>query len=160
MNKKTIKKLLLSLSFITIIAIIVLILYANNSSAIFFLDDDTRINTDIVDSYTIIKKNGNSTIYDKNDEQFKAISNILSSVETYHDENRIYLFDKKSSEHIVLKSKNTNIAFYPYCDKQPDGRIILILKDYCENRSTSYFLDNHDYLITTISEKDYYKIFS
>lgn len=159
MNKKKEISIFAILFFVAVIGITI-ILCTKLSDERFFSENGTRINTDIVDSYNVIDKQGNSLIYDKTDEKFNIINDILSSAEVRHEKNEIYIFDEELSERIILKGKYKNIVFIPYYEKQPDGSILLILKDFCENKSTKYLLDHHDYLVTTISEKDYYKIFS
>ena len=142
------------------IIIAIVLICSNNSDSIFFSEDETRINTDIVDSYTVLDKNGNSLIYDKDTEKFNSISNILSSAEVRHNKSDIFLLDDESSERIVLKGKNKDIVFIPWYDRLPDGSIVLVLKDFCKGRSMIYWLDNHDYLVTTLSENEYDEIFS
>ena len=142
------------------IIIAIVLICSNNSDSIFFSEDETRINTDIVDSYTVLDKNGNSLIYDKDTEKFNSISNILSSAEVRHNKSDIFLLDDESSERIVLKGKNKDIVFIPWRDRLPDGSIVLVLKDFCKGSSMIYWLDNHDYLVTTLSENEYDEIFS
>ncbi len=165
MNKKKSTNILILLySLFIIVAVITLCIalcieYSNKNN-VFFSEDETRINTDIVVSYTVIDKQGNSLTYDEADEKFNTIRSILSSAKVYHDKRNLYIVDEKSSEHIILKSKSKDIVFIPLYEKQPDGSILLILKDFCKNRSTTYQLDNHDYLVTNISETEYQEIFS
>lgn len=160
MNKRIGISIFSVLFSFTITAIIIALCSEYSNKNVFFSEDETHINTDIVVSYTIIDKQGNSLIYNKTDEKFNTIRNILSATEVRHENNEIYIIDEKSSERIILNGKYKKIVFTPFYEKQPDGSILLILKDLCKNKSTRYLLDHHDYLVTTISEEDYYEIFS
>lgn len=90
--------------------------------------------------------------------KYKTIAKILSSAEVSHDKENIYLYDNTSAR-IVLTGKHHSVTFIIH-DIQPDGSVLLILKDYCKDKSTVYMLDHHDYLITYLSEKDYNCIFN
>ncbi len=142
-----------------IIIVIVALFPKFYDDSVFFSENESHIQTDIVDSYTVVDKQGKSLLYDKSSEKFNVINNILSTAKVYHEKNELYIYDEISSEYIVLKSNNKKIFFIVYCEKQDDGSILLILKDFCKNKSTRYLLDNHDYLVTTITEKDYNEIF-
>ena len=128
------------------------------SDARFCSLNQTRIRTDSVDSYTVVDDQGRSAIYREQDEKYKTITKILSSAEVRHDKENIYQYDNTSAR-IVLTGKHHSVTFIIH-DIQPDGSVLLILKDYCKDKSTVYMLDHHDYLITYLSEKDYSSIFN
>lgn len=146
---------------------LVFIVYAFVMSAIilnvstwefFITEDKTAVNTSVVTSYTIVDENNKSQTYYKEDDKFNEISDILSSVEIKRDKKEIYLYGEE--EQIILKSKNKSTRFYPTYSHDDDQSVILIIKDFCEDRDTAYFLDNHDYLVAKISKNEYNKIFN
>lgn len=142
-----------------IIAIILLNVLPNLDLNFFITNDETGIKTSAVTSYTIVNENNESKTYYQGDDKFNEISDILSSVEIKRDKNEIYLYDDE--EQIILKNKNKSITFYPtYSHDDNDQAVILIIKDFCENKGTTYLLDHHKYLIGKISKDEYNKIFT
>ena len=127
---------------------------------VFFSNDNTQINTSKVVSYTVVDNQGKSLEYESGNEKFDTINSVLSSAQVYHDKSNLYIINNETTERLVLKGKhNEKVEFIPFYEKQPDGTTILILKDYCEGKSTNYLLDNHDYLVTNITETEYNLIF-
>lgn len=152
MKRKWIKVIISSSVFILVVIAVSILYFQTNN---FISDDEKSINTDIVITYTVFGDKGNQKVYIQGDKEFNEISDILSSAEITHNKKDIFLYEN-TDERIVLKSKFKEQAYYSY---YRDGKYILILKNFCKNKDTSYFLDNHDYLITEISKKDYEKIF-
>lgn len=158
MNNKTRKFILPTIFLIIIVIVGITLIISNSSTNHFFVDNQTRINTESVTSFTVVNKQGDSSKYERNDEKFDVINNILSSAKVYHNKNDIYILDG-ISERIILTENHKTISFIPFYEKQPDGSTLLILKDFSESKSTNYMLDNHDYLVANISESEYQAIF-
>lgn len=139
-----------------IVAFIVLYNKPNNE---FIIDNDTKLNTKIINSYTI-KSNGVSYTYERENEQFNDINTIFENAELYHDRSRLYLYgegEPNDTEQIIL---NNDFVMYVYIgDFSIDNTATVIVKDYCKGKNTNYLLDNHDYLISKLTKEEYYKIF-
>lgn len=153
-------KVIISTVIISIIISIILINVLPISDLDFFItNDETGIKTSAVTSYTIVNESNESNTYYQEDDKFNEISDILSSVEIKRDKNEIYLYGDE--EQIILKHKNKSITFYPtYSHDDNNQAVILIIKDFCENKGTTYLLDHHEYLIGKISKDEYNKIFT
>lgn len=159
MKRKSIIPVFVILFLILVITILILCFQFSKGNY-FFTKGETQINTDIVVSYTVVDNQGKSLEYESGNEKFDTINSILSSAQVYHDKSNLYIINNETTERLVLKGKhNEKVEFIPFYEKQPDGTTILILKDYCEGKSTNYLLDNHDYLVTNITETEYNLIF-
>lgn len=147
--------------YIVIIVIIIIFLLTvftisyNKSNDKFITDNDTKLNTEIVSSYTV-KDGDKSYEFTEDTTQFYEINYILENAELYHDKSRLYLYDE--SPQIILNDK---FIMYVYTgDLSIDNSATLIVKDYCKGKSTNYLLDNHDYLIAKLTKEEYSIIFS
>ena len=155
------KKKLSYIMFCLIVTVIIIAVLAKlNDDSIFFSENRDKINTNNIISYTIVGEGGSSSRYNVGDEQFETISNILTNAEVTVDKDEVYLIDEENSEHIVVRGRCRKTVFIIYKEEKYDDNVKIILKDFCKNRSTTYLLDNHKYLITTISIDDYNKIFN
>ena len=160
MDKKRKRAIVIKCLFLAVILGLVMIIVVGmcRSDARFFSSNQTRIRTESVVSYTVVDDQGRSATYREQDEKYKTITKILSGAEVRHDKENIYLYDDTSAR-IVLTGKHHSVTFITH-DVQPDGSVLLILKDYCKDKSTVYMLDHHNYLITYLSKKDYNRIFN
>ena len=144
---------------VIIFLIVAFIVSYNKSINGFIIDNDTKLNTKIINSYTI-KSNGVSYTYERENEQFNDINTIFENAELYHDRSRLYLYDEgepNDTDQIIL---NNDFVMYVYIgDLSIDNTAIVIVKDYCKGKNTNYLLDNHDYLILKLTKEEYYKIF-
>lgn len=144
---------------IVIFLIVAFIVSYNKPTNEFIIDNDTKLNTKIINSYTI-KSNGMSYTYKIGNEQFNDINIIFEKAELYHDRSRLYLYDEEeanNTEQIIL---NNDFVMYVYIgDLSIDNTATVIIKDYCKGKNTNYLLDNHDYLIAKLTKEEYYKIF-
>lgn len=158
--KKKIKILIGVLVAAAVIVITALICFNHYNKTAFFTENDTKINTDRVISYTVLDDNNNSVEYKADDEKFKTIDDILTNAEPYHNKNDIRPVSKDSGERLMLKGKyNAKAVFIVYYAEKPDGSYELILKDYCEGKGTTYLLDFHDYLEIDLTPEEYSAIF-
>ena len=160
MDKKRKRAIVIKCLFSAVILALVIIFVVGmcRSDARFFSLNQARIRTDSVVSYTVVDDQGRSATYREQDEKYKTITKILSGAKVRHDKENIYLYDDTSTR-IVLTEKHRSMTFITH-DIQPDGSVLLILKDYCKDKSTVYMLDHHDYLITYLSAKDYNRVFN
>ena len=140
----------------TLVTVTIIINYTDDT--IFFVNNKSRINTNVVDAYTVIDENGNRFCYKKGSNYFETINYIFSNSDVYYDTSNIYLIDEKSTKQFIVEGCHKKIIFVPLVEND-NCNVKIILKDYCKNRSTNYLLDNHKYLITNISFDDYQRIF-
>lgn len=144
---------------VIIFLIVAFIVSYNKSTNEFIIDNDTKLNTKIINSYTI-KSNGVSYTYERENEQFNDVNTIFENAELYHDRSRLYLYyegEPNDTDQIIL---NNDFVMYVYIgDLSIDNTATVIVKDYCKGKNTNYLLDNHDYLISKLTKEEYYKIF-
>jgi|GEM_PF-6128922 len=153
-----IKKALPYFAIILVVVITSLVIIKPTDDSAFFTENYGRINTNSITSYTIVNEDEQSIKYKDGDEQFSLINSIFEKAEVTSDHEEIYLVSEKSGERIIVKGRYKKTVFVPYKDGSSES-VKIILKDFCKNKSTAYFLDNHNYLITTVSIEDYNKIF-
>lgn len=86
---------------IIIFLIVAFIVSYNKPTNEYIIDNDTKLNTKIINSYTI-KSNGMSYTYKIGNEQFNDINIIFENAELYHDRSRLYLYDE-GNQTILIK---------------------------------------------------------
>lgn len=97
---------------VIIFLIVAFIVSYNKSTNEFIIDNDTKLNTKIINSYTI-KSNGVSYTYERENEQFNDVNTIFENAELYHDRSRLYLYyegEPNDTDQIILNNTGYDIV--------------------------------------------------